>query len=67
MGFCDQEFLSKASVKRALECKHLNCVNCCFHIHYVYKFVVMKSIVSEVIGLADDAGFVKIKEYFTRD
>jgi hypothetical protein len=36
-------------------------------IHFVYKYVVSKSIVAEVVGLAADAGFVKIKNYFTKD
>jgi len=66
MTYCDNTF-KKVSANRAMECKHMMCINCCNHIQLILKYVTSQSIVSEVLKLNDDSGYNKIKAYVTND
>jgi hypothetical protein len=66
MTYCENTF-KKISPTRAMECKHMMCINCCNHLQLILKYVTSQSIVSEVLGLADDSGYNKIKGYVTND
>jgi hypothetical protein len=43
------------------------CINCCNHLLLTLKYSASQSIVSEVLGLNDDAGFNKMKGFITTD
>lgn len=58
LRYCEK--FKKISLVRFDECRHLNCLNCCNHLLLIMKYVTGQSIVSEILGLNDDAGFNKI-------
>lgn len=38
MTFCDNTF-KKVSNTRAMECKHMMCINCCNHLLLILKYI----------------------------